>query len=224
MSTYEPQYAESIAMSQRFGFARLGLMSNQTWLEDPARLLFVLSRYKFVAKMFQGMPSVLEVGCADGFASRIVSQRVGSLTLSDIDPIFIEDAKSLWIDVNLKRPEFVIHDILSNPMTEKFDGVYALDVLEHISPESEDSFMHNVALSMLPTGSLIIGMPSIESQIYASPRSSAGHINCKSGDEFLAFGRRYFANCHLFSMNDEVVHTGFSKMAHYLFLLCSRSR
>ena len=31
---------------------------------------------------------------------------------------------------------------------------------------------------------------------------------------------RHFENVFLFSMNDEVVHTGFHPMAHYLFTLC----
>jgi hypothetical protein len=30
---------------------------------------------------------------------------------------------------------------------------------------------------------------------------------------------RYFQNVFVFSMNDEVVHTGFSPMAHYLFAM-----
>ena len=56
---------------------------------------------------------------------------------------------------------------------------------------------------------LIIGTPSLESQAYASPPSKAGHINCKSGDELKALLSSYFHNVFLFSMNDEVVHTGF---------------
>ena len=31
---------------------------------------------------------------------------------------------------------------------------------------------------------------------------------------------KYFHNVFIFSMNDEVVHTGFYPMAHYLFALC----
>ena len=30
----------------------------------------------------------------------------------------------------------------------------------------------------------------------------------------------FFKHVFLFSMNDEVVHTGFEKMAHYLFVVC----
>jgi hypothetical protein len=66
----------------------------------------------------------------------------------------------------------------------------------------------------------VIGSPSLQSQVYASEGSKAGHVNCKDGREFRKVMERYFENVFLFSMNDEVVHTGFAPMAHYLFALC----
>jgi hypothetical protein len=63
-------------------------------------------------------------------------------------------------------------------------------------------------------------MPSLESQTYASEASRAGHVNCQSGPQLKATLERYFDNVFIFSMNDEVVHTGFHKMAHYLLGLC----
>ena len=52
-------------------------MANNTWNTDPKRTsLYHLSRYKFVSKMFEGMNSVLEIGCADAFGTRIVQQSV----------------------------------------------------------------------------------------------------------------------------------------------------
>jgi SAM-dependent methyltransferase len=60
----------------------------------------------------------------------------------------------------------------------------------------------------------------MESQVYASPQSKAGHVNCKSGPVLKALFQRYFHNVFLFSMNDEVVHTGFASMAHYVLVLC----
>jgi len=68
---------------------------------------------------------------------------------------------------------------------------------------------------------LIVGMPSLESQTYASAASKAGHINCKSGPDFKAVFERYFDSVLLFSMNDEIVHAGFHAMAHYLFVICN---
>ena len=68
------------------------------------------------------------------------------------------------------------------------------------------------------------GSPSLESQAYASAGSKAGHVNCKSGSELKELFLKFFHNVFLFSMNDEVVHTGFYKMAHYLFAIgcCKR--
>ena len=54
----------------------------------------------------------------------------------------------------------------------------------------------------------------------ASPRSKAGHVNCKSSPVLKALMQKFFHRVFMFSMNDEVVHTGYHKMAHYLFALC----
>ena len=35
---------------------------------------------------------------------------------------------------------------------------------------------------------------------------------------------RHYHNVFLFSMNDEVIHTGYAKMAHYLFAVCCSRR
>ena len=73
----EAQYAEVIAEMRRRGPEKLGLMSGWGWYDDPKRLAFTLARYKFVSKMLAGLDDVLEVGCGDGFGSRIVAQSVG---------------------------------------------------------------------------------------------------------------------------------------------------
>ena len=48
-------------------------------------------------------------------------------------------------------------------------------------------------------------------------------MNCKSGDALKRTLERYFHTVFVFSMNDEVVHTGFYPMAHYLLgVACHR--
>ena len=63
----------------------MGNRSGLGFLDDPVRLTFTLSRYKFVAKMFEGFNNVLEIGAGDGFKSPIVGQFCKKLTLSDIE-------------------------------------------------------------------------------------------------------------------------------------------
>lgn len=217
--TKEPQYQVNLDLRDTVGSFSLGLMANHVWYGDPRRLGFVLARYKFVSKMFSGLNRVLEVGCADAFATRLVQQEVGAVVATDFDPIFIEDAKQ---HVDPRWPlECRTHDMLNGPIAENFDGAYAMDVLEHIAPENEDAFLRNMTASLNGMGVMIIGMPSLSSQRYASEASKIGHVNCKDGPELKRALQRYFHNVFIFSMNDEVLHTGFYPMAHYLLALGS---
>ncbi len=197
---------------------RLGIESGHGWRDDPKRLTFSLSRYKFVARMLEGSERVLEVGCADGFASRIVRQHVGSLVCTDIDSDYLASAGEI---ASRAWPiEFHQHDILEGPFPGEFDAVYSLDVLEHISKDDEDRFISNMIAPLRQSGVCIVGMPSLQSQVYASKYSRLGHINCKDQPTTRALFKKYFQNVFMFSMNDEVVHTGFQAMSHYNIALC----
>ena len=108
-------------------------MTNQLWHDDPRHLVFILARYKFVAKMLQGKETALEVGCGDAFATRIVQQVVPNVTAIDFDPIFIEDAKArLHPDWPM---ELLVHDILEAPLARDFEAAYSVDVLEQYRAE-----------------------------------------------------------------------------------------
>ena len=216
--TKEPQYQAALDTAERDGVATLGLMTNQVWRDDPRRLAIVLSRYKFVAKMLSGAAHVLEIGCADAFGTRIVQQEVRAVTVLDFDPVFIADVESRMEE---KWPmQTAVHDMLAGPYGGSFDGAYSLDVLEHVRAADERIFVGNAAKSIARDGVLIIGTPSLASQAHASPASKEGHINCKSAEDLKALLQGFFANVFVFSMNDEVVHTGFYPLAHYYFALC----
>lgn len=214
----ERQYQRRIDQIVERGIERLGIAAAWAWHDDPRHLLFTLSRYKFVAKMLAGRDRVLEVGCADGFATRLVAQAVKSVVGVDFDARFVKDAIERRSD---RWPiEFRLHDIMSEPVGETFDGAYALDVIEHIPAEAEDRFLQHIRASLKPTGVLILGTPSLASQQYASPQSKEGHVNCKTAEQLNALLLRHFEQVFIFSMNDEVMHTGYANMAHYYMALC----
>lgn len=221
-TTREPQYNRSLEIRDELGLTRLGVMANRTWYEDPKRLTFVLARYKFAAKMLRGRSHVLEIGCADAFGTRLVAQEVDRVTATDFDPIFVEDAQRHMDD--RWRFEVLVHDILEAPVPGEFDGALSLDVIEHIPAERERDMVGNIAASLTDHGALVMGSPSLQSQVYASPGSKEGHVNCKDGDELRSLMQEFFHNVFVFSMNDEVVHTGFHPMAHYLLALCCDKR
>ena len=50
----------------------LGLNYTELLLRDPKRLGFVLSRYKFAAKMLKSCKRIVEIGCGEGIGSLIL--------------------------------------------------------------------------------------------------------------------------------------------------------
>ncbi|MDR6774188.1 class I SAM-dependent methyltransferase [Azospirillum sp. BE72] len=222
-TTQEPQYKRLLEVEAEAGRSRLGLMMNQAWYDDPKRLTFTFARYKFVAKMMAGFGDVLEVGCGDAFPSRIVQQEVERLSVCDFDPLFIKDIRECETD-RWAFADVFVHDVLASPPPSRFQGIYALDVLEHIQPSSQHRFIGNLVQSLQEHGTLIIGMPSLESQEHASALSKEGHVNCQTLPQLKDTMQQHFHNVFMFCMNDEVLHVGFSKMAQYLFAVCCSPR
>src|SRR6478752_6275274 len=139
--TREPQYQECLDAVAARGFERLGLRGSHSWHDDPRHLLFRLSRYKFVAKMLAGSEHVLEIGCGDAFGTRLVQQEVKKVSATDFDEVFLEDVRARMVD--RWRFDVFTHDLLAEPIKGSYDGVFALDVLEHIAASDEHVFLKN---------------------------------------------------------------------------------
>ena len=197
----------------------LGRVAYARWRKDPKSFLFTLARYKFVSKLIEGKENVMEVGCGDGFMSPLVSRSVNTLLLTDYDPLFVQDAQANCKSNNQENVECSTFDFSQQPFPSKFDAIYALDVLEHIQPgATEHRFILNISHSLKQGGVCIFGMPTSASQLLIpDAQRDPGHINCKTGNELRQTMLKYFPTVFLFSMNDEVVHTGNSDMAYYIF-------
>ena len=86
--------------------------------------------------MFEGFKDVLEVGAGDGFKSSIVGQFCKRLTLSDIE---MENLKE-YNRTKIKNYKFILNDFVKKSIPKKFDGIYLLDVLEHINKKKKIHF------------------------------------------------------------------------------------
>ena len=221
--TKEAQYQVHVDAMNALGPVELGPMTGDTWRTDPRRLTFLLARYKFVSKMLAGKSNVLEIGCGDGFGMRLVLQTVGSGFGYDFDPLFIA-----WAEKTAKKEhipaEFAVGDITESVPPGRFAAAYSLDVIEHIEPAIEHNFVANIAAALEPDGVCIIGTPNATSAPYASEPSRIGHINLKSAESLTVSLAASFQHVFMFSMNDEVVHTGYAPMAHYLMAIAVNPR
>jgi len=194
----------------------LGAPSSYSLTHDAKHIGFVLARYKFCAKMLAGKKAVMEFGSGDGIGLPIMAQAVGKVYCVDWDERHIESIRRRLVpyiknvslhhmDLNAKTPPF------------KVDAAFSIDVIEHLDPKKEARFMRNVLSALPDDGVLITGTPNLSASAYASPCSAVQHINLKSHDSLRKMMEKYFDNVFMFGMNDEVLHTGYGPMCHYLW-------
>lgn len=192
---------------------------------DPKRFAFVLARYKFAAKMtapsMGPKRSVLELGCSEGIGTPILAEFASRYHGVDMDEPAIAAATRNWAT---DTRSFAADDFLDKTYGT-FDAVVSLDVCEHIMPESEDRYFDTVIANLADDGVAVVGTPNETSDPYASPMSKAGHVNLFDGNHMTRAMKRVFHNVFLFGLNDEVVHTGFTPMCHYLMAVgCNPKR
>jgi 2-polyprenyl-3-methyl-5-hydroxy-6-metoxy-1,4-benzoquinol methylase len=195
----------------------LGPYFTDQLVSKPRHLLFSLSRYKFAARLLpQDAPAqVLELGCAEGIGTLLLAENGHRITGVDFDHRAIQYAQD---SIHHERINFIADDFVGKQYGT-FDAVVSLDVIEHVLPESESRYLDTIVDNLTVDGFCVIGTPNETAAPYASAQSQIGHVNLYTAERLTRSLRRYFRNVFLFGMNDEVVHTGFYPMCHYLFAL-----
>ena len=208
-----PESGEKIALGDYYSYVLK---------HDTRFLLFSLSRYKFAAKLIGEEPrlSVLELGCNEGVGSLLLAENASHVMGVDFDGDSIKWAKGNLENSNL---QFKCENFLGKRQG-RFDVVVSLDVIEHILPENQNLFLETILLNLGKEGFCIVGTPNIAASQYASKDSEEGHVCLYSAQELKALFLKGFKNVFMFGMNDEVVHTGFWGMCHYLFVLACNKR
>lgn len=184
--------------------------------ENTLHLLIRLARYKFAARLIKNTDTVLEVGSGTGVGSLFLSQHAKQVVGLEIKQSEVEEAKGINRRDNVT---FLCQDFFEYQPETPVDTIVALDVIEHLTPELGEKMIARMAEIIQPNGMIIVGSPSIYSYAFQSPQSQASHIHCYDQKELVNVIERYFGRTLAFSMNDEIVHTGFPKLAWYYFVI-----
>lgn len=119
----------------------------------------------------------LEIGCAIGAFAKLLNERGFEVTAIDISNYIIEKAKKLQSGI-----KFRVSDIEKGGIKEKFDYIFAFEVLEHL--KNPKKALLNIKKILKEGGTLIFSTPIPTKQILADPM----HINVHPSDFWLDLG------------------------------------
>lgn len=114
--------------------------------------------YRYLVTKKLGLPlsgnKVLDIGCYDGFLLSYINSN--QKTGIDIDCV------NKYPDIRYIQDDFLKHDFAN----ERFDRVYALDILEHVNHEQERIFLEKMLSLLSPDGIGILSTPSKTIRIF----------------------------------------------------------
>lgn len=204
---------------------QIGWNSSAWFRKDPRAMAYTAAKYFTVAKLLQGKRKVLEIGCGDGFGLPIVAQHVRELFAIEINDLLVTEANAVNAgaggDIFVMQGDFLSANLIAVPA---YDAVYCLDVLEHIAPDREPDFLFKVLESLTPSGVFICGMPTLNSQAWASDYGREGHINCQHPGHITGKLSDLFDNVFSFGLADGQINLGFEPMRQYQLNLCCGPR
>lgn len=218
---------------------RFGPMHAYHVRHTPRRLLYALAYYKFAAKMIvTNLPCVegnargrvLDVGCGEGLGTWLLATECGSAHGIDFDAGLVDTAVANWTGETDKpdapRATFACTDFVQGPSApaRTYDGAVSLDVIEHILPSNAEGFVARIADALDDDGVAVVGTPNVHAGVHASAVTNAGHVNMYDAERLQKAFTEHFRHVMVFAANDEVVHTGFFPMAHYLLAVACRPR
>lgn len=203
---------EKYGAEQKSSPFTLGPHSSYQFKNTPRRILFSLSRYKFAQKLIGEDKTILELGCSDGLGSHILAETASRVLGVDFDKNIIDWAKD---NLTTEKLSFKLDNFLGKKYGE-FDAVVAFDIIEHIFQKNEDLFLETICNNLSQYGIAIVGTPNITSRQYSSSVVNDAHVNMYDSERLEGLMNKYFHNVFIFCQNDEVIHTGFPPMAHYL--------
>lgn len=192
------------------------------WMHNtPRRMLHSQSYYRFASKLIGREAVVLDVGCNDGLGTYLLGKECGKAHGVDFDKEAILSAKANFEGEGVTFSEEDFFHVSSDML---YNGITSFDVIEHIYPENAPLFIEKIACHLTREGVAVIGTPSMISQTFASEISKKGHVNIYDDARFYDELRQQFKHVFLFSANDELIHTGFHKLAHYFIAVCTGRR
>lgn len=157
-----------------------------------------LHRYLFASKFVENR-KVLDLGCGEGYGSKILSQQALQIAGIDIDAATIQSAQSKYGN---QKIDFKVASATQLDFPDQsFDTVVCFELIEHLSATDQNLCLNEIKRVLKKDGQLIISTPNLENSKGDNPY----HLKEFSKNEFHNFIHKYFPHTQTFQQK---IHSG----------------
>ena len=119
-----------------------------------------LGRYFFAADLLKNYQNVLDVACADGYGTKILSENVTHVDGVDRNEKYLNIATSKYNNDNI---EYKVIDLDNEVINGLYDGIVCFETLEHL--KYPDKLLNNLYNILDSNGVLILSIPNSSYEI-----------------------------------------------------------
>ena len=119
-----------------------------------------LGRYFFAADLLKDFNNVLDIACADGYGTMVLSNDVVNVVGVDRNEEYLKIARSKYHNSNT---DYKCIDVDSESITGLYDGIVCFETLEHLKYPKK--LLNNLYNILNDNGTMILSVPNSEYEI-----------------------------------------------------------
>lgn len=119
-----------------------------------------LGRYYFASDRLKNFKKVLDVACADGYGTKILSQSIAIVDGIDRNEEYLRVARTKYNSNNIN---YKCIDVDNKVITGTYDGIVCFETLEHLKYPKK--FLHNLYDILNNKGVMILSIPNSDYEI-----------------------------------------------------------
>ncbi len=152
-----------------------------------------LARYAFIRDRIQGSSRVLDVGCGIGYGTHFICQETFGLIGIDISLDAIRQAQHGYSHPLIS---FLVAQGEALPFRgQTFDTVISFEVIEHLSPENQASYLYEISRVLKVHGQCFLSTPNRK---FTAGRANPYHLREFYSDELHELLSCYFPRVELY--------------------------
>ena len=140
-----------------------------------------LGRYYFASDILKNSKKVLDVACADGYGTYILSKTIKKVYGIDCNRDYLEIAKNNYKNDNI---EYKCIDLDTSEIDDTYDGIVCFETLEHL--KKPEKFLYNLYKILDNDSILLLSIPNSNYEIIENGKNKDSfHLQVFQYDEII---------------------------------------